>query len=304
VIAGSRHADTTARERRALTILALLTALFVASLFCAAVVEVRNHYAHDSFFRFLDWNLFLAWIPVALAFLVYESASAGRPLAAFALGVVWLLFFPNAPYMLTDFIHLRESPSTPLWYDGLMLSAFAWTALVLGFLSLYLMQLVWRRAVGPTVAWAGVVAARARASGGGDNGGERRGLHRPLRPLQQLGRAATSAAGRARAQRARREPPPSTARRSAARAHVLPDGGVRGLLCVRRPAARARAQPVPRTALATQPRQSATARSGRAGRSLRGSTKGIAAVVPSMWPCSESTSMCVPGAARSIGTRT
>jgi uncharacterized membrane protein len=166
VIAGSRHADTTARERRALTILALLTALFVASLFCAAVVEVRNHYAHDSFFRFLDWNLFLAWIPVALAFLVYESALARRPLAAFALGVVWLLFFPNAPYMLTDFIHLRESPSTPLWYDGLMLSAFAWTALVLGFLSLYLMQLVWRRAVGPTVAWAGVVATLALASVG------------------------------------------------------------------------------------------------------------------------------------------
>ena len=164
MIAGSRNADSTARERRALTVLTLLAALGVASLFCAAVVEVRNHYAHDSFFRFLDWNLFLAWIPVGLAFFVYESAFAGRAVAAFALGVVWLLFFPNAPYMLTDFIHLRESPSTPLWYDGLMLSAFAWTALVLGFLSLYLMQVVWRRAAGPLVAWAGVVATLALAS--------------------------------------------------------------------------------------------------------------------------------------------
>jgi uncharacterized membrane protein len=166
VIAGHNHAGTAAQERRTLTALALLVALLAASLFCAAVVEVRSHYAHDTFFRFLDWNLFLAWIPVLLAFLVYESAVASRPLAAVVLGVVWLLFFPNAPYMLTDFIHLRESPSTPLWYDGLMLSAFAWTSLVLGFLSLYLMQLVWRRAVGAVVAWAGVVATLALSSVG------------------------------------------------------------------------------------------------------------------------------------------
>ena len=162
------HRDTGAHpyDRRTLTVLALLTALFVASLFCVSIVEVRNHYAHDTFFRFLDWNLFLAWIPVGLAFFVYESALAGRAVAALALGVVWLLFFPNAPYMLTDFIHLRESPSTPLWYDGLMLSAFAWTALVLGFLSLYLMQVVWRRAAGAAVAWVGVVAVLALASVG------------------------------------------------------------------------------------------------------------------------------------------
>jgi uncharacterized membrane protein len=166
VTAGSRNAGTAAHDRRALTFLALVAALLVASFVCASIVEVRNHYADDTFFRFLDWNLFLAWIPVVLAFLVYESVLAGHPVAATGLGVVWLLFFPNAPYMLTDFIHLRESPSTPLWYDGLMLSAFAWTSLVLGFLSLYLMQIVWRRAAGPIAAWAGVAAALALASVG------------------------------------------------------------------------------------------------------------------------------------------
>lgn len=166
MIPGRGELGGPARARPTLTVLALLIALFVASLFCVAVVEVRNHYAHDTFFRFLDWNLFLAWIPVGLAFFVYESAHAGHRVAAAALGVVWLLFFPNAPYMLTDFIHLRESPSTPLWYDGLMLSAFAWTSLVLGFLSLYLMQVVWRRAAGPIVAWAGVVATLALGSVG------------------------------------------------------------------------------------------------------------------------------------------
>jgi uncharacterized membrane protein len=47
-----------------------------------------------------------------------------------------------------------------------MLSAFAWTALVLGFVSLYLMQMVGRRVVGAAWAWAGVIGALALASFG------------------------------------------------------------------------------------------------------------------------------------------
>ena len=125
-----------------------MLALAVASVFCVSLVEFRTRYRHDSFYRFLDWNLFLAWVPVAFAASAYWCARRGLGLMATALGVLWLLFFPNAPYMLTDFIHLHESPTTPLWYDGLMLSAFAWTALLLGFFSLYLMQTLSRRSAG------------------------------------------------------------------------------------------------------------------------------------------------------------
>jgi uncharacterized membrane protein len=143
------------RDRRALTI----PALVAASALCVATVEYRGHHTGDPFYRFLVWNLVLAWVPFVLALGAYVSARRGKGVAAGVLGVLWLLFFPNAPYLLSDFIHLHESPATPLWYDALMLAAFAWTGLLLGFASLYLMQMILRYAAGTLLSWLGVVAA-------------------------------------------------------------------------------------------------------------------------------------------------
>ena len=145
--------------RRALAI----AALFAASVLCVALLELRIRETGNGYYRFLVWNLFLAWVPLAFAVAAYARSRRGvDPLAA-ALLVPWLLFFPNAPYLLTDFIHLEEGPA-PLWYDALMLSAFAWTGLLLGFASLYLVQLILRRAFGAAVAWLGVFGALALAS--------------------------------------------------------------------------------------------------------------------------------------------
>jgi|SRR5215210_2188127 len=148
------------RDRSALTIPALL----VASALCVATVRYRAHHTGDSFYNFLVWNLVLAWVPLLVALVAYTAARRGADTAVAVLSVLWLLFFPNAPYLLTDFIHLHESAATPLWYDALMLAAFAWTGLALGFASLYLMQAIWRRAAGTVLAWVGVVAALALAS--------------------------------------------------------------------------------------------------------------------------------------------
>jgi uncharacterized membrane protein len=149
-------------DRRALTIPALL----LASSLCVATVEYRGHHTGSDSYRFLVWNLFLAWVPFLFALGAYLLARKQSGPGVIVLGLLWLLFFPNAPYMLTDFIHLDDSPAAPLWYDALMLASFAWTALVLGFASLYLMQMIWQRAAGPAVAWLGVLAALALASFG------------------------------------------------------------------------------------------------------------------------------------------
>ncbi len=144
----------------------LLLWLLVASALCAATVEVRIRHSHDDAYRFLDWNLFLAWVPLAFALAAHASSGRRYSLLTFPFGLLWLLFFPNAPYMLTDFIHLHQTPTAPLWYDGLMISSFAWTALLLGFVSLYLMHTIWRRTTGGLIAWTGVIGALALASVG------------------------------------------------------------------------------------------------------------------------------------------
>jgi uncharacterized membrane protein len=148
-------------ERRLLT----LVAFVLASGLCVATVEVRTHETGDAYYRFLVWNLILAWVPLLFAIAAYSRARTRVDLVVALLLVPWLLFFPNAPYLLTDFIHLGEGPA-PLWYDALMLSAFAWTGLVLGFASLYLVQMIARRAFGGTVAWIAVLAALGLASVG------------------------------------------------------------------------------------------------------------------------------------------
>jgi uncharacterized membrane protein len=151
-------------DRRRLTLLLLVLSLLVASALCVATVELRIRHSHDPSYRFLDWNLFLAWIPLVFALAAHAASGRRRGYVTVPFGLLWLLFFPNAPYMLTDFIHLQESSTTPLWYDGLMISSFAWTALVLGFVSLYLMQTIWRRAVGSLMGWIGVIGALALGS--------------------------------------------------------------------------------------------------------------------------------------------
>jgi uncharacterized membrane protein len=147
-----------------MAILRLIAALAAASALSVAALLVEIHQTGSSFYRFLVWNLFLAWVALAAALACRILARQRIYGLAIGAGVIWLLFFPNAPYMLTDYIHIRESPvPTPLWWDALMLSSFVWTALMLGFLSLYLMQDVWRAGIGRFGSW--VLAALALGVG-------------------------------------------------------------------------------------------------------------------------------------------
>ena len=153
------------RPRAALTV----TALGVASVAAVSMVVARGFYTRYNFgYQFLLWNLLLAWIPAVFALVTYRFHLRGRR-PDFLSGVcalVWFLFYPNALYIVTDFVHLEHRPPVPLWFDLLMIASFAWTGLCLGYLSLYLMQEVARARFGWWASWTFAVVMLALGSVG------------------------------------------------------------------------------------------------------------------------------------------
>ena len=147
--------------------LAVVASLAILSLFVVAMIAFRILYTRTPEHSAIAWNLLLAWIPFVLALIVYERAGEGRPTAALtSLGLLWLLFLPNAPYIVTDLKYVGRGGGVPVLYDVLLLSAAAWTGLLLGLTSLFLMHAVARRLVGAMNAWALVVGVLALSSFG------------------------------------------------------------------------------------------------------------------------------------------
>src|SRR5262245_21880173 len=141
---------------------AVLASLGFATVLCLGLVALRAWHYGAYAYSGLSWNLFLAWLPALGAFAAYNLnhwPTRLRWLPIIGLSALWLLFLPNAPYLITDIIHLRQHRSVPLWYDLITLVAFAWTGSFLGLVSLYLMQMLVRKTVGNAASWLFVIAA-------------------------------------------------------------------------------------------------------------------------------------------------
>lgn len=112
-----------------------LVSLFL--LLIAALLLLRITYAGSVRYLFLLWNLFLAWVPFQLSLWIIH-----RPQMPVwqrrMLVITWLLFFPNALYIITDLIHIRHlADRVPVWFDALLLFAASLCGLLMAFLSLY-----------------------------------------------------------------------------------------------------------------------------------------------------------------------
>jgi len=132
-----------------------MLALTFASAVSVALVIARVAWTGQIRYAFLAWNLFLAWLPLIFALLAAEKYQEGpkRNWPFLGLTAAWLLFFPNAPYICTDVIHLTTNHFTHFWVDLILILICALTGLVLGFLSLYLMQSVVAHRFGRLVSW-------------------------------------------------------------------------------------------------------------------------------------------------------
>ncbi|MCD6049454.1 MAG: hypothetical protein K0Q55_857 [Verrucomicrobia bacterium] len=116
-------------------------ALIAATFLCGVLWSGRVLATKQFYFGYLIWNLFLAWLPLVFAIttrLLFEHCGGCR--RTLLSGVAWLLFLPNASYIVTDLIHLRHHTPVPMWFDAALFAAFAFTGVALGFVSLRLIH--------------------------------------------------------------------------------------------------------------------------------------------------------------------
>src|SRR5688572_1063136 len=148
-----------------------MAALSFASAVSVMIIVFRVIFTGNIRYSFLIWNLFLAWLPLVLAVLArekYRTLRDGEKLGWHFLGLsaVWLLFFPNAPYICTDLVHLTNRYFGHFWVDLAIILSCAFTGLILGFLSLYLMQSLVARRYGRAAGWVFVAGVAGLSSFG------------------------------------------------------------------------------------------------------------------------------------------
>ena len=146
----------------------VVASLLFASVTCWGMITARRFFVGRGSTAFMSWNLLLAWIPLLFAFVTY---GARGPRAWWRNGLfagcalTWFVFFPNAPYIVTDFVHLDTgTPSPVFWLDLFTIASSAWTGLCLGYVSLCLMQEIVAVRVGRFAGWFFVLGMLAFSS--------------------------------------------------------------------------------------------------------------------------------------------
>lgn len=118
--------------------------LICMSLFCFGISITRFYKTGTRDFLFLNWNLFLAFLPWLISSLIIIK-NLNKRIYLIILMLFWLIFFPNSPYILTDLFHLNKYGSAPIWFDLVVILAFAWTGLMYGFISLMDIEVLLRK---------------------------------------------------------------------------------------------------------------------------------------------------------------
>lgn len=107
----------------------LLVLCLIYAFFSVLVYNLTDKYIHYA----MIWNLILAILPLFLSIILKIRLVEKSKILIFVFGTLWLLFFPNAPYMITDFIHI----STIRFYTSGQFNIISWVRLIhigLGFL--------------------------------------------------------------------------------------------------------------------------------------------------------------------------
>jgi uncharacterized membrane protein len=118
----------------------LLSICVVTSAIAVGMLAVYRIASGSGDLDYLYWNLALAWVPLVAALALDDVRSTPLSLQL-PLLAIWLAFFPNAPYLVTDLIHIDPQDHTAIGILGdAGLVSVAPVGLALGFSSLMLVE--------------------------------------------------------------------------------------------------------------------------------------------------------------------
>lgn len=120
----------------------VLVALIVLSLAASGMLVVRLLAFNSWNYWYLNWNLFLAWLPLLFAgwLVVYLRKHGWLSWQGLTLTGLWLGFLPNSFYIATDLMHLQEATDKTLLFDVVLLLLFTVAGFIVGFMSVYLIH--------------------------------------------------------------------------------------------------------------------------------------------------------------------
>ncbi len=127
----------TSSLRRFIISCGLLSLLGVLLFIVGAITNERFTHAY------LFWNLFLAWIPLLLALAIHRYSNDNglkKPALRASILAVWVLFLPNAFYLLTDYIHVTEIARVDPVFDSVMFSTVISVGCAIGIASLLIVH--------------------------------------------------------------------------------------------------------------------------------------------------------------------
>lgn len=115
----------------------------------------------DYIYHAMVWNLFLAVLPLLFALLCNACSGPGvlEKVSFVLFAVLWFVFFPNSPYLITDFIHIADGDAgsaffqTDLsdWVKLVFIGGGVFLGTAAGMLSLYIIHRLLRKRKGPVL---------------------------------------------------------------------------------------------------------------------------------------------------------
>lgn len=120
------------------TLIKIPKQILILIILAVLLIAGRVVFTGSQYYIFLIWNIFLAFVPFVISGALVRFLSDKKKYLSFIIvgGILWLFTFPNAPYLVTDVIHLRQNHMAPVWFDAMLLFVCAWIGMIFALYSL------------------------------------------------------------------------------------------------------------------------------------------------------------------------